>query len=48
MTIICTGNVSSNGNYGPDVQRFTFKYDLDFGTDTHDPAFYVRRRERGS
>ena len=39
MTITCTGNVSSNGNYGPEVQRFTFKYDLDFGTDTHDPAF---------
>jgi len=39
MTINCTGNVSSNGDYGPEVQRFTFKYDLDFGTDTHDPAF---------
>jgi hypothetical protein len=39
MNINCTGNVSSNGDYGPEVQRFTFKYDLDFGTDTHDPAF---------
>jgi hypothetical protein len=39
MNITCTGNVSSNGDYGPEVQRFTFKYDLDFGTDPNDPAF---------
>ncbi len=39
MSINCTGNVSETGSYGPDVQRFTFKYDLDFGTDKHDPAF---------
>ena len=39
MNINCTGNVSSNGDYGPEVQRFTFIYDLDFGVDTHDPAF---------
>src|SRR5262249_25962743 len=39
MNITCAGNVSSNRDYGPEAQRFTFKYDLDFGTDTHDPAF---------
>jgi hypothetical protein len=39
MTIHCTGNVSDSGSYGPEVQRFTFKYDLDFGTNAADPAF---------
>lgn len=39
MSINCTGNVSETGSYGPDVQRFTFKYDLDFGADKNDPAF---------
>ena len=39
MTINCTGNVSGSGGYGPDVQRFTFKYDLDFGANPNDPAF---------
>jgi len=35
MTIICTGNTSDNGDYGPEVQRFTFHFDIDFGpTDT--------------
>jgi hypothetical protein len=35
MTAICTGNTSATGNYGPEVQRFTFHYTLDFGaTDT--------------
>jgi hypothetical protein len=31
MTIICTGNISDSGGYGPEVQRFTFKYNIDFG-----------------
>ena len=31
MVIICTGNVSDNGDYGPEVQRFTFQFDIDFG-----------------
>jgi hypothetical protein len=39
MDINCTGNVSENGDYGSEVQRFTFKYDLDFGTKKKDPAF---------
>ena len=39
MTIHCTGNVSELGSYGPEVQRFTFKYDIDFGADPADPAF---------
>ena len=39
MTIACTGNAADNGGYGPEVQRFTFFYNLDFGTDTSDPAF---------
>ncbi|MGZ4877960.1 MAG: sialidase family protein [Candidatus Angelobacter sp.] len=35
MNIICTGNTSDTGNYGPEVQRFTFHYNIDFGaTDT--------------
>lgn len=35
MNIICTGNTSDSGNYGPEVQRFTFHYNIDFGaTDT--------------
>lgn len=35
MNITCTGNTSDTGNYGPEVQRFTFHYNLDFGaTDT--------------
>ncbi|MGB7016351.1 MAG: sialidase family protein [Candidatus Cybelea sp.] len=39
MTITCTGNVSDNGDYGPEVQRFTFDYNIDFGSDPTDPAF---------
>ena len=31
MTIIPRGNVSATLGYGPDVQRFTFIYDIDFG-----------------
>ena len=31
MTIKPKGNVSANLGYGPDVQRFTFFYDIDFG-----------------
>ena len=35
MTIIPRGNISATLGYGPDVQRFTFIYDIDFGaTDT--------------
>lgn len=35
MTIVPRGNVSEYLDYGPEVQRFTFKYDVDFGsTDT--------------
>jgi hypothetical protein len=32
MTINCTGNTSDSGDYGPEVQRFTFHYTIDFGT----------------
>jgi hypothetical protein len=39
MTIQCTGNASTSGGYGPGPQRFTFFYNLDFGTDSSDPAF---------
>ena len=31
MTIVPRGNVSATMGYGPDVQRFTFIYDIDFG-----------------
>jgi hypothetical protein len=35
ITIRCTGNTSDSANYGQQVQRFTFHYDIDFGpTDT--------------
>lgn len=37
LNVICTGNTSTLGNYGPAVQRFTFHYLLDFGPD--DTAF---------
>jgi hypothetical protein len=37
MTITCTGNSSANGDYGPEVQRFTYFYDINFGTS--DTAF---------
>jgi hypothetical protein len=39
MMIQCTGNVSATGGYGADVQRFTFIYNIDFGSDPSDPAF---------
>ncbi len=31
MTIVPRGNISANLDYGPEVQRFTFLYDIDFG-----------------
>src|SRR5262245_4920913 len=35
MSIIPRGNTAANLNYGPEAQRFTFFYDIDFGpTDT--------------
>lgn len=37
MTIIPRGNISANLDYGPEVQRFTFFYDIDFGP--NDTAF---------
>ena len=39
MNVACTGNSAASGAYGPQPQRFTFFYNLDFGTDTTDPAF---------
>ena len=39
MHITCKGNVTANNDYGPEVQRVTFIYDIDFGPDTNDPAF---------
>jgi len=37
MPITCTGNTSDTGNYGAEVQRFTFHYSIDF--DPADQAF---------
>jgi murein tripeptide amidase MpaA len=37
MPIVCTGNTSDNGDYGPEVQRFTFFYSINF--DAADTAF---------
>jgi hypothetical protein len=34
MVITCTGNTPDSGGYGPDPQRFTFYYDLDFPDDS--------------
>jgi L-Lysine epsilon oxidase N-terminal/L-lysine epsilon oxidase C-terminal domain len=31
LTFDCTGNTSDTGNYGPEIQRFTFDYNADFG-----------------
>jgi hypothetical protein len=39
MNVICKGNVTVNNDYGSEVQRITFIYDIDFGSDTNDPAF---------
>jgi hypothetical protein len=39
MQIKCTGNIPATGGYGPEVQRFTFDYELDFGANPSDPAF---------
>jgi BNR/Asp-box repeat len=39
MTVTCLGNVADTGSYGPDVQRFTFLYQVDFGSNPNDPAF---------
>jgi hypothetical protein len=37
LQITCTGNASETGNYGGEIQRFTFFYSLDF--DSADTAF---------
>jgi hypothetical protein len=34
MTINCTGNTSDNGDYGTEIQRFTFNYDINFPDDS--------------
>jgi hypothetical protein len=34
ITINCTGNASATGDYGPEVQRFTFFYTIDFPDDS--------------
>ena len=39
MNVICKGNVTVNNDYGSEVQRITFIYDIDFGSDINDPAF---------
>jgi hypothetical protein len=39
MTIVPRGNTSGNLDYGPEVQRFTFFYDIDFGaTEPRSPS----------
>ena len=37
LPITCTGNTPDTGNYGPEIQRFTFHYSVDF--DAADQAF---------
>ena len=32
LSIVSAGNTSDTGDYGPEVQRFTFDYDVDFPT----------------
>ena len=34
INIVCTGNASATGNYGSEVQRFTFFYNIDFPDDS--------------
>jgi hypothetical protein len=34
LVITCTGNTSDTGGYGPELQRFTFHYDVDFPDDS--------------
>jgi hypothetical protein len=34
MAINCTGNFSENGDYGTEIQRFTFLYSVDFPDDS--------------
>jgi hypothetical protein len=34
MTITCTGNFSENGDYGTEIQLFTFLYNIDFPDDS--------------
>jgi hypothetical protein len=34
MVIKCSGNTSGNNDYGLEMQRFTFHYDIDFPTDS--------------
>jgi len=34
LTITCTGNTSDSGDYGTEVQRFTFHYNIDFPDDS--------------
>jgi murein tripeptide amidase MpaA len=38
MPITCTGNTADNGDYGTEIQRFTFFYNIDF--DATDTAFH--------
>jgi hypothetical protein len=38
MPITCTGNTSDTGDYGTEIQRFTFYYSVDF--DAADDAFH--------
>ncbi len=39
MTINCTGNVADNGDYGTEIQRFTFFYNIDFPDDSAFKSF---------
>ena len=34
LTISCTGNTSTTGDYGTEIQRFTFHYTIDFPDDS--------------
>ena len=44
MNIVSRGNVSATLGYGPDVQRFTFFYDVDFGPSDTAFAFLTDTR----
>ena len=34
ITIVANGNIADNGDYGPEVQRFTFDYNINFPDDS--------------
>jgi hypothetical protein len=47
MTISCNGNTSDNGDYGTEIQRFTFHYHIDFPDYTAPTEFVTLCKNSG-